>query len=906
MADSLAVLFRLRAENQASPVVKTVQADVAKLSSTTSQQFNAMQQISTAAIGQITSSLTNFSAQLPIANAAVSKVSETVNTLAARAAASAPTVQRLGGQIDSLAKVSGKSTESINTFLKSFIKIQGESAKSAAAIKFFGGQTDAFTGSVSPKFASQLESAAAEMSALSAAGTEASASIAAMAGPIGVAIIASAALAVGAFKLGEALVSVAVSAADTQGKLFDLSQQTGVSVETLAALEFAAKRVGGGIEGIVQPLGIFQRNMIEAQDPTSKMAALFSQLNITSSDTEEALRQALSTLAKLPEGARQTSLAFDLFGRGGRVFLAILKETHGDIDALVREMEELGLASTANAQQADEFNDQLAKLQTQLIGITVTIGNQVIPQLLTALKELEKVIKDNKEAIDALAVAVKAIAFLFITPLRGAIFAITSVWKTHEPELRLIVELYERLAAALQAISGTAPDVSPNAIPAQGAGPTSGLDLLNEVRGIVRGTPQLKDLTPDFANNPDLFKKTGKSDAEKAEEERRKKEVAYWKDLSSQLGKVTDEYLGVDTASKTYAVTQEILNGVLSKSSKPLQEMALNAAKNIDEITRQNKLTKEYESFVKSLNEQVDLAIKGQKTQLDLTNEFIKSLALQGKFLTATEEFWLRFNSLIVDTNKNLDDLAEKLRQAAQATTGPTFEEGKGSPGTDALNPKAPGIPSLFDPGKNVFDDIQHAMEKTLGISQELATGITDILAASFNTLAQGVGQAVQAFVLFGKVEGGFKRFAAEMIAQIAAMAAVQAVYQLAQGLAWTALNFFFPNPAYTKAAAAAFASAAVFGSIAGVAAGAGRLVAGNSFNQSSGGGDAGVGGGSPGSRSGSQSSGQAVDVDRRRVGGQIVETIHFRVRGIDVVNEFVRDYNLNGPTRVIITGDKS
>ena len=65
-------------------------------------------------------------------------------------------------------------------------------------------------------------------------------------------------------------------------------------------------------------------------------------------------------------------------------------------------------------------------------------------------------------------------------------------------------------------------------------------------------------------------------------------------------------------------------------------------------------------------------------------------------------------------------------------------------------------------------------------------------------------------------------KFAAELIASMAQMAAVQAVYENRTGSRMEGLFWFTGNPQYQKAAAGAFLSAGVFGTIAGGCGGCG------------------------------------------------------------------------------------
>lgn len=115
----------------------------------------------------------------------------------------------------------------------------------------------------------------------------------------------------------------------------------------------------------------------------------------------------------------------------------------------------------------------------------------------------------------------------------------------------------------------------------------------------------------------------------------------------------------------------------------------------------------------------------------------------------------------------------------------------------------------------------------------KLFAPIGDAISASFNKVAQAVGASVKAFVLFGSAGGSFRKFAAELLASIAQMAAVQAVWNLAEGFAKLALAYF-GHPTAGPSATQHFIAAAVYGGIAGVAAIAGRATAGNSFKQQS------------------------------------------------------------------------
>src|SRR5437588_7936653 len=97
------------------------------------------------------------------------------------------------------------------------------------------------------------------------------------------------------------------------------------------------------------------------------------------------------------------------------------------------------------------------------------------------------------------------------------------------------------------------------------------------------------------------------------------------------------------------------------------------------------------------------------------------------------------------------------------------------------------------------------------------------------NAIASATGSAVKSFILLGSSGTTFRKFAAEVIASIAEMAVVKAVWELAEGFAALA-RAFFGDPKAGAEAHAHFVAAAIYGTIAGVAAIAGRAIAGNAF----------------------------------------------------------------------------
>jgi len=152
----------------------------------------------------------------------------------------------------------------------------------------------------------------------------------------------------------------------------------------------------------------------------------------------------------------------------------------------------------------------------------------------------------------------------------------------------------------------------------------------------------------------------------------------------------------------------------------------------------------------------------------------------------------------------------------------------------------------------------------------------------AFGAMTQGLAAMVEQFVLTGQTgPAALRQLAAAVLLNVAKMAAVKAVFALAEGFIQLAL-FNFP------AAAAAFKAAALYGVVAGVAGIAGRAVAPSTGGEGGGFGDGGRG--DNGRRTIEQG-----DRDRPQ---HIIIHLRAEVDEGVVVRRIVDDYNNNGPTR--------
>lgn len=451
MSDDLSLLLKLRGDNaQLKTTIADSRTAVAQLRQSFGPQLTQTLTVANKAFSDLDGNLRGFVSQhLPLLGGSVLRVSDTLRAFGNEGPKTEKALGGIAKSIESIAAQSGKSVPQIASFLKTFVQIEGQAARSGAATDFFGA-------SLATKLLPQLEQTGAAVGEVSGEAAAMGSSLAALAGPIGIVVIALAALVASAVVTVDKLAELTVQTAEWQGALIDLSQQTGFSVEILNSLEIALSKVGGNLSSATQALIAFQRNLDEAQDVSTKAGQTFFRLGISTTDTETAFRETLKALARMPEGFSQTNTAAELFGsRGGKQILAVLKELHGDIDAAVADLGNLGKVTTEQAKRADDFNDALRDVQILLRGASAVLVREVIPTATSALKDLQKLIKDNEAAFKALGTAIDLAATSIGAFVRGSLFTLNAFLATHRAEFELTAAIFERIASALKTIRGT-------------------------------------------------------------------------------------------------------------------------------------------------------------------------------------------------------------------------------------------------------------------------------------------------------------------------------------------------------------------------------------------------------------------------------------------------------------------
>jgi hypothetical protein len=197
-----------------------------------------------------------------------------------------------------------------------------------------------------------------------------------------------------------ALVSVVKNAIDAADHLNDLSKQTGVAVDTLGGLGFAAGQAGGDLESIAAAAGKLNKSIAEAAGGNKEFSDAFKALGINIRDVEGKLKTADQVLIELAnkfatyaDGPEKVAIALRLLGKSGAEQIALLNDGGQALQENIEYYKRYAGVTQETANQADAFNDTLGKIHL----LTGAFGRTLAADLLPTLESVSGALLASKE-----------------------------------------------------------------------------------------------------------------------------------------------------------------------------------------------------------------------------------------------------------------------------------------------------------------------------------------------------------------------------------------------------------------------------------------------------------------------------------------------------------------------------
>ena len=182
--------------------------------------------------------------------------------------------------------------------------------------------------------------------------------------------------------------SAAVVSFAAAGDVLDkMSKRTGVAVESLSELAFAAEQSGSSIDGVERGIRGMQKALLNAEmgskDVVDAFAAIGVQVeSLAGMKPEDQFTVLADALAKIDDPSKKAALSMKVFGRAGSELIPMFNESSRGIANLRQEARELGRQmTTEDSVAAAEFTDAWNRVKSSLSGVKNQIGAALAPAL---------------------------------------------------------------------------------------------------------------------------------------------------------------------------------------------------------------------------------------------------------------------------------------------------------------------------------------------------------------------------------------------------------------------------------------------------------------------------------------------------------------------------------------------
>lgn len=168
---------------------------------------------------------------------------------------------------------------------------------------------------------------------------------------------------------------------DAADALNDLSDRTGVAIEDLAALDYAARLSGTSLEGVAGAVNKLSMNI-------GKDTAKFRELGVTATEPVEALKQLADIFKTIQDPQQRAAFGAAALGKSWAEAAPLLVQGADGIDKLMNRGKELSGVTAEVARDAGLFNDKLDELGFAVQGVGTRLAADLLPLLNELVSDL--------------------------------------------------------------------------------------------------------------------------------------------------------------------------------------------------------------------------------------------------------------------------------------------------------------------------------------------------------------------------------------------------------------------------------------------------------------------------------------------------------------------------------------
>ena len=181
-------------------------------------------------------------------------------------------------------------------------------------------------------------------------------------------------------------VKQAIDLADSFNKL---SQKTGIAVEELSKLNYAAGLADVSTESLAAGMRKLNVSIAEAAGGNASKIATFQALGVSFKDAagqalsaDKVFSQLSDVMSKSADSAEKVNVGSDLMGKGFQDLIPLANAGAKGLESMGDEAKKLGIVMSADfAKNAEEFNDNLHKISLAGEGLFVTLAGDLVKGL---------------------------------------------------------------------------------------------------------------------------------------------------------------------------------------------------------------------------------------------------------------------------------------------------------------------------------------------------------------------------------------------------------------------------------------------------------------------------------------------------------------------------------------------
>lgn len=230
------------------------------------------------------------------------------------------------------------------------------------------------------------------------------------------------------------MVTMAVKAAATADDLLTMSRNTGLSVEELQKMQYAADLVDVDLEAMTGSITKLTKSMASGNKAFDTLGISIRDENGNMRDATDVWYDALDALSKIENETERDQLSMELFGKSAMELSGIVDDGGAALKALGEEAEASGnILSQDAVEDAGKFNDALDRLKGTATQAFLSAGATLAETLVPALEKLVKVVSDvlnwfgNLDGTTQTVILTVLALVAAISPVLGLISTLTSL-----------------------------------------------------------------------------------------------------------------------------------------------------------------------------------------------------------------------------------------------------------------------------------------------------------------------------------------------------------------------------------------------------------------------------------------------------------------------------------------------